>query len=329
MLMNFKVRTVSLSSIDLADNTYRITTKTSIDDLIDSIKAVGLMNPPLLLKTEKKNADYTVVSGFRRIAACRALGWSQVEARLMDSEGTGRLDMTRLACVKLAITDNGLQRPLNLIEQSRSLCLLSKYYEDIGEMAKTASSLGLPENPSMMNRIKDICRFPLPIQEGILADTISLAMALELGKLERQVGTAFAKLFEDLKLSLSKQREIITLAREIALRDEISILDLFEANYLQEVLCDEELDRNQKAGRIRLYLKQRRFPSITAAEQRFEKYVKDLKLDSNTKLVPPKNFEGTTYSFNLYFKDLPELKERQKALERVIQNPAIEKILVR
>jgi ParB family chromosome partitioning protein len=328
LMMNFKLRTVSLASIDLADHTCRITTKTSIDDLIDSIKAVGLMSPPLLLKTEKKT-DYTVVSGFRRIAACRALGWSQVQARLMNSEETGRPDTTRLECIKLAITDNALQRPLNLIEQSRSLYLLSEYYEDIGEMVQTASSLGLPENPSMINRIKTICRLPLLIQEGILADTISLAMALELGKLERPVGKAFAKLFEDLKLSLSKQREIVTLAGEIALRDDISILDLFDEKYLQEVLCDEALDRNQKAGRIRLYLKQRRFPAITAAEQRFDKYVKDLKLDSNTKLVPPRNFEGTTYSFNFYFKDLPELKERQKALEKIIQNPAIEKILTR
>lgn len=329
MIINLKEKTVPLSSIDLEDKTYQITTKTTLDDLIDSIKTVGLISPPLLLKTKQDNSEHTVVSGFRRIAACRSLGWSHVESRLIDFKETGRPDTCSLECIKLAITDNALQRPLNIIEQSRSLYMLSGCYEDADEIAEAASSLCLPENPSVINKIKDICRLPLTIQEGILADTISMAMALELGKFERKVGVVFANLFENLKLSLSKQREIITLAQEISLRDDIPIPDLFEENYLQETLSDEDLDRNQKAGRIRLYLKQRRFPSITAAEQRFEKHVKDLKLDGNIKLVPPKNFEGTLYSLSLSFKNLTELKDRQQALEKIIQNPAIEEILAR
>ncbi|MBW2100874.1 MAG: hypothetical protein JRG68_09015 [Deltaproteobacteria bacterium] len=248
---------------------------------------------------------------------------------MIDFKETGLPDTCSLECIKLAITDNALQRPLNIIEQSRSLYMLAGCYENADEIAEAASSLCLPENPSVINKIKDICRLPLTIQEGILADSISMVMALELGKFERELGVAFANLFEDLKLSLSKQREIITLAQEISLRDDISIPDLFEENYLQETLSDEDLDRNQKAGRIRLYLKQRRFPSITAAEQRFEKYVKELKLDANTKLVPPRNFEGTLYSLSLSFKSLTELKDRQQALEKIIQNPAIEEILAR
>ncbi|MBW2101027.1 MAG: ParB N-terminal domain-containing protein, partial [Deltaproteobacteria bacterium] len=65
-----------MSSIDLEDKTYQITTNTTLDDLIDSIKTVGLISPPLLLKKKQDHSEHTVVSGFRRIAACRSLGWS-------------------------------------------------------------------------------------------------------------------------------------------------------------------------------------------------------------------------------------------------------------
>ena len=63
-----KNQTVKLSEIDHADDTYRITTQTDVSDLKQSFKRVGLLNPPFLIEN---NSSYTVVSGFRRIEACR------------------------------------------------------------------------------------------------------------------------------------------------------------------------------------------------------------------------------------------------------------------
>ena len=310
---------IDMASIDLEDNTFRITTDTRIEDLILSIKSVGLLNPPILIK---KTSGFQIISGFRRITACLSLGMAEIPARIVDS------DRQKLECVKFAITENSLQRTLNLIEQSRSFYMLSGFYKDNDLLAKTASVLGLPNNPSIINKIKKICKLPRDIQNGVLSNTISLAMALELEMLEKDEGSVFAILFEKLKLSLNKQREILTHIKEIAIIENISIINLLTKSHLREIADDKDLDRNKKINKIRIYLKQRRFPEITRAEKELEIKIKKLKLGSNMKLIPPKNFEASTYSLNLQFASMEQLQENKTALEKIIQNPILKDILV-
>jgi len=310
---------INLASIDLEDNTFRITTDTRIEDLILSIKNVGLLNPPILIK---KASGLQIISGFRRISACLSLGMAQIPARILDS------DRKKLECAKLAITENSLQRTLNLIEQSRSFYMLSGFYKDNDHLAGAASALGLPDNPSIIKKVKKICNLSREIQNGVLSNTISLAMALELEMLEKDEGAALAILFDNLKLSLNKQREIITYIKEIAIIDNISILNLLTKSHLREIADDNDLDKNQKINKIRLYLKQRRFPEITRAEKELEIKIKNLKLSSNMKLIPPKNFEASTYFLNLQFASMEQLRENKTEIEKIIQNPILKDILV-
>ncbi|QTA89874.1 ParB/RepB/Spo0J family partition protein [Desulfonema magnum] len=334
---HFPIFTVSLSCVDLEDCTYQITTETSVDDLSCSIESVGLMCPPLLInqRPETGNSNvgradfehcpqpggFTIVSGFRRIAACHCLGWSDIEARILNA------DTQKLDCVKFAITENAFQRPLNLIEMSRAVYMLSVFFKEDKKLAEAASAIGVLANPSLVKKLKAVCLLPGAIQDNVLSDTISLSMALELGRLEADAGVAFAGLFETLKLSLNKQREIITRVREIALREDISILDVIMGDDFQEILNNEDLDRNQKARDIRFYLKQRRFPAITRTETAFEALVKELNLGKNVSLRPPRDFEGTVYNLNLSFKDLTELKACGVSVEKIIQNPAFDRWL--
>jgi ParB family chromosome partitioning protein len=318
--MRFKQKIVKLSLIDSNDDSFRITTQINIDHLMASVDNVGVLNLPLLIE---KKSGYKIVCGFRRIEACRRLGWTDVEARILDS------DTKRLECITYAIVDNSLQRPLNLIEQSRSINMLCSFFKDVSALSKSLSLMGLPDNPSIIEKIKKLYHLPKFVQNGILSNTISLAMALELGRLKREAGECLAKLFQKLTLSLNKQREILSLVKEISLREDISILKVIENDNLQKLLTHKNLDRNQKIREVRLYLKQRRFPLITAAEKEFEKHVRKLKLGRGTKLVPPDNFEGTTYTLELFFKTLIELKDRKASLDALINNPSLNKILDR
>ncbi|MEA3435732.1 MAG: ParB N-terminal domain-containing protein [Thermodesulfobacteriota bacterium] len=310
---------IDLASIDLEDYTFRITTETRIEDLILSIKNLGLLNAPIL---RKKISGFQIISGFRRISACLSLGMAKIPARIVDS------DKKKLECVNFAITENSLQRTLNMIEQSRSFYMLSDFYKDNDHLAKAASALGLPANQSIINKIKKICKLPRNIQNGVLSNTISLSMALELEMLEKDEGAALAILFEKLKLSLNKQREIITHIKEIAIIENISIINLLTKSCLREIADDKDLDRSQKINKIRLYLKQRRFPEITKADKELEIKIKNLKLGSNMKLIPPKNYDGSTYSLNLQFASLEQLIENKITLEKIIQNPILKDILV-
>jgi ParB family transcriptional regulator, chromosome partitioning protein len=318
--MRFKQKIAKLSLIDSKDDSFRITTQINVDHLMDSINHVGMLNLPLLVE---KETGYKIVCGFRRIEACRRLNRADVEARILES------DTKKLECITYAITDNSLQRPLNLIEQSISINLLYPFFKDVSVLGKELSAMGLPDNPSIVNKIKELCHLPESVQNGILSNTISLAMALELGRLQQDDGVSFAKLFETLKLSLNKQKEILTIVKEISLREDIPILKVIKTDRVQKILSNEDLDRNQKIRKIRIYLKQRRFSVITAAEKEFENQLKKLKLGSGTKLIPPDNFEDSTYILKLFFKNLTQLKDRQAKIDELIKNPSLRKIFDR
>jgi len=320
--MRYTEKVVELAAIDAGDDTFRITTNTRINDLVDSLHSMGLMISPVLLE---KNSQYTIVCGFRRVSACRYLylQWPDIRARILESE------TTPLECAKFAITDNAFQRTLNLIEKSRSYSILSRFYPDTKSLSQAASSLGLNDSISAIKKVEQICRFSEPIQSGILSGTISLTIALELGHLDPETGDGFAVLFSDLRLSLNKQKEILTRVKEISLRENISIPDVFKNSDFQAILHNENIDRTQKTRQIRSYLRQRRMPTITRAEKAFHKHLKKLKLGKDTSLIPPDNFEGTEYSLKLNFNNLNDLKSRRETLDKIIRDPSLKKILSR
>ena len=309
---------ISLDQINRQDDGFRITTREDVGDLLASIEHIGLVTPPLLVK---QNSEYTIVSGFRRIAACRKLGWDDIIAGILAP------GLTPFQHLRLAIAENALQRPLNLIETSRALHKISEYSKSFQQVAETAAICGLPTHMAVIKKIKDLCMLPLPVQHSILKETISLAMAAELAGLEPQTAIDFALFFEELKLSLNKQREMVMLVGEIARREDIAIQQVLAHQKLQQIVNNQKLDRGQKQRRIRRFLRRWRFPQIVTAEQHYEFHLKQLKLGPDIQLIPPKEFEGITYALTVRFTSLAHLKTLRSILENRIEHPSFEKIL--
>jgi hypothetical protein len=194
-------------------------------------------------------------------------------------------------------------------------------------LAESASSLGLPDNPSIIEKIKSLSHLPTPIQNSILADTISLTMAKELESLEADCAIAFTRLFDQLKIGLNKQKELVTLVVEIARRDGLSTQEVMEDKHFIEIMTHRDLDRGQKSRKLRSYLRERRFPRIAEFEKKFEIHRKNLNLGNNIKLIPPKEFEAAIYGLNMTFTNLEHLKTLQTRLNTIIQQPDFKKIL--
>ncbi|UCD89562.1 MAG: ParB N-terminal domain-containing protein, partial [Desulfobacterales bacterium] len=306
--MRFKIKRVPLDQIELEDDSYRITTNDNTDDLVASIQRIGIVNPPLLVQN---NSNYTIVCGFRRISASRRLGWKNIDARILDASTQKR------ECVKYAIVDNTYQRSLNLIELSRSINLIYSFLDDTNHLGMEMAAMGLPENRSLVKKIQKISHLPKTLQNGILSNTLSLSMALDLNRLERETGLGFVELFANLKLSLSKQREILTLIKEIARRDDATMLEVLNDDALEDILNNDRFDRNQKSSKISTYLKQRRFPIITKTKQIFEAHVKGLNLKAGAQLIPSNNFESTEYTLKFTFSSYAELQNHKSTFDAV------------
>jgi len=314
--MRYEPQRVRLSQIDREGQTYRITTLEDIPGLAASLDRVGLINPPILLSAAEHDT-YEIVSGFRRVAAADHLKWVAVPARIVSSS-TSRLD-----CSQVAITENTSQRGLNPIESSRALCLLAASgCHDPDRLAQVAGSLGLPDSsPRLIGKLMPLCRLPQAVQDGILSGIIPLQTAMMLADLGEDTANWFADTFLRLRMGLNKQREVITLAREIALRDDLPLTAVLTEASVRTLLEDPNLDRVRKTAAFRRYLKQRRFPTLSAATEAFESILKSLRLGPNARLAPPPDFEGNTYSLTLTFSDPGGLERHRDTIERILSCP--------
>ena len=317
--MDWDTLETDLSRIDIENSAYRITTEPSIESLAASIGDLGLLNPPFLHAPD--DHKYLIVSGFKRVAACRHLGYTKILAHLLKQ------DTPPARVAELAICDNALQRSLNLVETSRSLNLLSKFVDDPSTLAKACRRLGLPDHPSMMGKIMGVCRMPAAVQEGLLEGTISLNTALTLGGLGPETVAALVDMFTELHLSHSKQREILTNLDDIKRRDRTEINVLFQDLQLRDLLSNPETSRAQKANLVRRHFRSKRFPLLTFTEETFQEESKKIVLGDNIRLHAPSGFESNEYVFSMNIKNVPDLERSILNLKKALANPALKKIL--
>ena len=315
--MNYSVRTIPAAQLD-DNHTYQITTCSDTEDLGSSIRGIGLIHPPILIETTR---GFTIISGFRRISACAALGRGAFPARVLPA------DTDALTCIRLAIADNALQRSLNLVEISRSLNLLARAIPDPDDLLEAASELALADNFGLIQKILKLDKLSRPIQEGILAGVISLPMALQLAERDAAVASILVNVFRKLKLGLNRQRELVTLLTEIALREDKSVLQVIGSADVKEILEFENEDAGLKSGLLRQYLRRRRYPHITTKTEAFDNLRKNMGLGSAVRLTPPRDFEGTAYTATLTFQSLDELEDRKNRLDRIIHNREFNKFL--
>lgn len=306
------VKTVSLAHIDGGEETYRITTAHPIDELCLSLRCIGMINPPVLVR---RGSAFVIICGFRRISAARHLGWAEIPARILEAPSS------QLQCAQLAIADNASQRSLNPVEASRAISLLADSAPDRLELVRLCNDVGLSVNIRLVEKLAPMCRLPVAVQDGIISNTISLSVAEMLREMDAEAANAFAEMFSKLKLSLNKQRELVEHSKEIAFIEDRSVLSVLQDAAVHSALYDKDTDRNRKAELIRNHLKQRRFPNLTRAMSAFGETLKTLGLDQKAKLSPPPDFEGAAYTLTLSFTNASELENHKKNIDRILAHP--------
>jgi len=317
--MIYKAGTTPLDLVATEDETYRITTGENIESLVGSIAMSGLINPPVLLPIE--NQQYRIVCGFRRIKACLKLGWQQVDARLLAA------DTPFVRCAQIAIADNAFGRDLNPVEISRAINLLSADLSDDAAVAAAAGRAGLPLAAAGIPRLRPLTSLPQRIQAAIIAETLPLPMAERLQQLAVVDAETVFELFSEIRAGLNVQREILDNAQETALREGVSLRDVLTEGDVMQIRKDAELQRLHKTALIRKLMKFRRYPVLTAAEERFNRRAGELGLPGNVKLVPPAGFEGPDYSLKLKFSSREQLNEQKKIIERLLTSDVLQEIL--
>ncbi len=315
--MEYDVATVPLNEINPTDHSFRISTTRDKPSLFESIRDDGLLVPPAL---QRRGADWIIVSGFRRVQACRPADRKTITARLLADR------LPPLDCLRLAIIENSSQRKLNLVESARAVCRLKSLCETEQDLMGEMARLGLPSTRKMIARFERLNQLKGDLQTAVVEGTIGPDVALTIGAMPTEDQAVVHALFTQVLMSVGKQRDILNLVQDIAGRDRISVATLLGNKHIHSIVGDGDRDGNKKSADIRRHLRQVRYPNLSQAETRFQKAIGKLKLGPHMRIDHPEGFEGLTYTLSLRFKNIGDLNRAHCKLGHAIQNPAIREL---
>ncbi|HEX2787216.1 MAG TPA: ParB/RepB/Spo0J family partition protein [Ignavibacteria bacterium] len=152
-------------------------TDSEINELKESIKNYGLLNP-ITVKTSVENKDrYILVAGERRLRACKLLGERTIKANLLTKEDISALEMT-----VMAIIENIQRADLNAIELSNAYqTLMDSYGLTQEQLAEKVS-----KQRSTVANILRLQKLPSEIKVSLRKNEISEAHARILLRVENK-----------------------------------------------------------------------------------------------------------------------------------------------
>lgn len=164
-----EIRDISVDEIiEPGQNIRSAITREYLDELSDSIRRVGVLQPLVVVK---KNEKYEIVAGVRRFLASRQAGLLSVPCIVQDYDGL----MVDLAKVH----ENLFREDVSPIDEARYYkMLVEKYQYDIHKIANMVSR----SVPYVEGRL-EILKFPEDVLVALDSVMVSLSVAREFAKI--------------------------------------------------------------------------------------------------------------------------------------------------
>jgi hypothetical protein len=319
----FKNLKIPVNEIDLSDKRFRITHNTYDFELERSIRDVGLLNPPLLLKKER---GFCMISGFKRIEVIKKLGIDIIDARITEIDDD-------LINTRIAVMDNSYQRVLSVTEQINAIKNLSRDYSNDETLDTLFSmvcvTLKIPSNKTYVKKLLAASQLSDELLLLISEERLNLDTAIEVGYFESNDQLKAAHFFSDFKMSFNKQKEFILLVREIAANEQKTLGSIFDDAFIQIQDFDESADKNVVFSVIRSYLKKRRYPMVMRFQEEHDNLVAQLKMPKGMTLKVPDYFEGSFSHIELDFKSWDDFKNLIEKLADISSKPEMKRIINR
>ena len=314
MTVPIRLREVPLAQIDLAETPVEMAAAPALDRLAASLKEVGLINPPWL-RPQPGGQRFQVVTGARRVQAAADLNWQEITVRLVP-EGT-----PDFYCLLVHVIDNAFTRGFNLREQAALAARLLRQCDPETVAARYLPYLGLPPSQAHLGRLIKTAGLEAPWQELAASGRLALTAAARLADWDPEARAAAWPFLEGLRLSQSKQEELLDQIALLARREGISPAAVLARDEFRRALTDPDRTPQERVVRVRRHLYAQVYPRLSAAREAFETALARLgwKRTPRFRLQPPAVFEGPDFHLEIKFRDAPELQHILAEIARLTQ----------
>lgn len=277
-----------------------------------SLGRVGQVTPLILWPDQGR---IKLLCGYRRRQAMRELGRGGFKAWCLQ-EGTGAK-----AALSLALEENLGHRFFNDAEKALVVKWLSHHWSPRDITTKHLPGLGIPPRDTFFHRYLALANLGPAGLEALAKGQLDPETGEFLAGLDGADQTALLSLLTALSPNTNQRRQIIIWLEEISRRQDRTIAGLLEHQDIQSVLAADKLNRSQKEKQVRAILRAWRYPTLTRMEQDRAAYVKALNLPANVRLKLPENFEGLTFSVEITFTRLADLRAALASLTLASDGP--------
>ncbi len=302
----------ALGGIDETNDLCRLRRRPGCPSLTESIRRYGILNPLLIYPSE--TGGHELICGFRRLRSCRDLGLEYAPAQVVETN----LDET--ARLSLALWDNLSGTDFSAVEKAEIVKKFLPCMDRRELIGSILPLLALNPHERDLKRFLAIADLPESVKTLIEQDQLSLDAALKLSDFNPEAVEALAGFVATLNFGVNKQCEIMELMFEICRREDTDASELLRSGDLEAIDLDIELNRPQKSARVRELLKKRRYPRLTEAEERFDEWLRSLRLAGTVSVKHPPYFEGTTRRVEFSARSHQELGDTLRVLWDLYNN---------
>ena len=314
------IQSTLLKSIDIDDDSFRLTFCPDLGGLKVSMDKVGLINPVILRGKER----FQVVSGYKRVLVAQSLGWKRISARVFTPD---KLDVEK--GFKLNLYDNLATRTFNLIESNMAIVgFMFKCNKDSSQVReKILPLLGFHSGSKVFRELLSLTDLIAEWKESVVKKGVSLPNAAKVASFSPEEQKVLYETIYGLKLGENKLRQCLEMAEEICQRDEISFQRLFISEPFNYLNKNEKLNITERTELFRKALRDRRYPELTRQQDKFQKERKRLFLPPSVSLEPPEFFEGNKLKLTLRFRSPEELRAILDKLETASDSETLKVLL--
>jgi hypothetical protein len=276
----------------------------NLGPLINSIKNVGMINPPLLIRD--KGGGYSVIAGYRRVLALKALRYEKTPCLLLSESRISPLE-----CLLVSLYDNLATRRFNEVEKGMALSRLTSVLS-LEEVSK--NFMPLLDLPSHQETLQFYVKLEGELEDepklSLASGHISLRTASRLLEIKSEARSRVFHWISNLRLNINQQIQFIDYLVDLSHIKRMSISDFLEEYPLENIFPQGDMNRPQRAKAILRFLRGMRLPTVVSAEEDFRKDVLRLQLPEGVKITASPYFESPYYRLEILFREGKELREK-------------------
>jgi len=288
----------------------------NLDLLCESIRKVGLINPPLLARNQEGSFD--VVSGYRRILALKALG----KRKVFCLDVTVVLPST-LKRFLAAFYENLATRKFNDMEKALILNKLQSHVRKKEILASFMPLLSLPSHEGTLEFFLKLLDLDGEVQKALASEEISIKVAKFFVAMEKTSCRAVFKWISTLKFNFNQQVKFIDYLEDIRVREDVTIGALLCEEYFIAILENPHLNNPQKVKAVLEALRARRFPRLVQRQKAIESVVSAIAMPPEACVHYDPYLEDPDYQLEIKFRHGKDLKSAIRKLHALRELEAI------